>query len=141
MINFKQYLAEETNKATDELSKSVVVRKAAKEMTLEDVVKDANPAIWTAREINGDKYLIYNRKYIDITELKKRIDILYNNKGYAGYGFSKLSESELVRYTSVKDILMTFFISSITDKIEPEAVADKLFLSELKEFEWKPEEY
>ena len=29
----------------------------------------------------------------------------------------------------------------ITDKIEPEAVADKLFLSELKEFEWKPEEY
>ena len=110
-------------------------------MTLEDVVKDANPAIWTAREINGDKYLVYNRKYIDITELKKRIDILYNNKGYAGYGFSKLSESELVRYTSVKDILMTFFISSITDKIDPEAVADKLFLSELKEFEWKPEEY
>lgn len=141
MINFKQYLAEETNKATDELSKSAVVRKAAKEMTLEDVVKAANPAIWTAREINGDKYLIYNRKYIDITELKKRIDILYNNKGYASYGFSKLSESELVRYTSVKDILMTFFISSITDKIEPEAVADKLFLSELKEFEWKPEEY
>lgn len=141
MINFKQYLAEETNKATDELSKSAVVRKAAKEMTLEDVVKAANPAIWTAREINGDKYLIYNQKYIDITELKKRIDILYNNKGYASYGFSKLSESELVRYTSVKDILMTFFISSITDKIEPEAVADKLFLSELKEFEWKPEEY
>ena len=34
MINFKQYLAEETNKATDELSKSAVVRKAAKEMTL-----------------------------------------------------------------------------------------------------------
>ena len=141
MINFKQYLAEETNKATDELSKSAVVRKAAKEMTLEDVVKDANPAIWTAREINSDKYLVYNRKYIDITELKKRIDILYNNKGYVGYGFSKLSESELVRYTSVKDILMTFFISSITDKIDPEAVADKLFLSELKEFEWKPEEY
>ena len=71
MINFKQYLAEETNRATDELSKSAVVRKAAKEMTLEDVVKDANPAIWTAREINGDKYLVYNRKYIDITELKK----------------------------------------------------------------------
>jgi hypothetical protein len=42
---------------------------------------------------------------------------------------------------SVKDILMTFFTSSITDEIEPEAVANKLFLSELKEFDWKPEEY
>ena len=69
------------------------------------------------------------------------MDLIYSNNGYADYGFSKLSESELVRYTSVKDVLMTFFTSSITDEIEPEAVANKLFLSELKEFDWKPEEY
>jgi len=141
MINFKQYLVEEENKATDELSKSTVVRKAAKEMTLEDVIKEANPTIWTAREINNNKYLIYNQKYINITELKKQIDILYTNKGYTGYGFSKLSESELVRYTMVKDVLMSFFRSVPEDEIDPETVANKLFINELKEFDWKPEEY
>lgn len=141
MINFKQYLVEEENKATDELSKSTVVHKAAKEMTLEDVIKKANPVIWTAREINNNKYLIYNQKYINITELKKQIDILYNNKGYTGYGFSKLSESELVRYTTVKDILMSFFKSVPENEIDAEAVANKLFINELKEFDWKPEEY
>ena len=141
MINFKQYLVEEENKATDEQIKDTVVRKAAKEMTLEDVINNANPIIWTAREIGNNKYLIYNKKYINITELKKQIDILYNNKGYKDYGFSKLSESELIRYTMVKNILMTFFRSTSEDEIDPESVANKLFISELKEFDWKPEEY
>lgn len=141
MINFKQYLVEEENKATDEQIKDTVVRKAAKEMTLEDVINNANPTIWTAREIGNNKYLIYNKKYINITELKKQIDILYNNKGYKDYGFSKLSESELIRYTMVKNILMTFFRSTSEDEIDPESVANKLFISELKEFDWKPEEY
>ena len=141
MINFKQYLVEEENKATDEQIKDTVVRKAAKEMTLEDVINNANPTIWTAREIGNNKYLIYNKKYINITELKKQVDILYNNKGYKDYGFSKLSESELIRYTMVKNILMTFFRSTSEDEIDPESVANKLFISELKEFDWKPEEY
>lgn len=141
MINFKQYLVEEENKATDEQIKDTVVRKAAKEMTLEDVINNANPTIWTAREIGNNKYLIYNKKYINITELKKQIDILYNNKGYKDYGFSKLSESELIRYTMVKNILMTFFRSVSEGEIDPESVANKLFISELKEFDWKPEEY
>lgn len=141
MINFKQYLVEEENKATDEQIKDTVVRKADKELTLEEVVKTAKPTIWTAREVKNNKYLIYNNKYLNITKLKKEMDLIYSNNGYADYGFSKLSESELVRYTSVKDVLMTFFTSSITDEIEPEAVANKLFLSELKEFDWKPEEY
>lgn len=141
MINFKQYLVEEENKATDEQIKDTVVRKAAKEMTLEDVINNANPTIWTAREIGNNKYLIYNKKYINITELKKQIDILYNNKGYKDYGFSKLSESELIRYTMVKNILMTFFRSTSESEIDPESVANKLFISELKEFDWKPEEY
>lgn len=141
MINFKQYLVEEVNKTTDEEVKDTVIRKAAKEMTLEDVINNANPTIWTAREIGNNKYLIYNKKYINITELKKQIDILYNNKGYKDYGFSKLSESELIRYTMVKNILMTFFRSTSEDEIDPESVANKLFISELKEFDWKPEEY
>lgn len=141
MINFKQYLVEEENKATDEQIKDTVVRKAAKEMTLEDVINNANPTIWTAREIGNNKYLIYNKKYINITELKKQIDILYNNKGYKDYGFSKLSESELIRYTMVKNILMTFFRSTSESEIDPESIANKLFISELKEFDWKPEEY
>ena len=60
---------------------------------------------------------------------------------YKDYGFSKLSESELIRYTMVKNILMTFFRSTSEDEIDPESVANKLFISELKEFDWKPEEY
>lgn len=141
MINFKQYLVEEENKATDEISKEAVIRKAAKEMTLDDVIKNANPEIWTAREINNNKYLIYNQKYINITNLKKQIDILYNNKGYKDYGFSKLSESELVRYTMAKNILMSFFKTDLENELNAEAVANKLFINELKEFDWKPEEY
>ena len=82
-----------------------------------------------------------NGKYIDITELKNQIDILYNNKGYKDYGFSKLSESELVRYTKVKDVLMQFFISSMEGELDAETIANKLFTSELKDFDWKPEEY
>ena len=94
MINFKQYLVEEVNKTTDEEVKDTIIRKAAKEMSLEEVLASAKPEVWTARIIGDKKYLIYNGKYIDITELKNQIDILYNNKGYKDYGFSKLSESE-----------------------------------------------
>lgn len=141
MINFKQYLVEEVNKTTDEEVKDTVIRKAAKEMSLEEVLASAKPEVWTARIIGDKKYLIYNGKYIDITELKNQINILYNNKGYKDYGFSKLSESELVRYTKVKDILMQFFTSSMEGELDAETIANKLFLSELKDFDWKPEEY
>lgn len=141
MINFKEYLTEEQNKITDLAVKDTVVRKAAKEMTLDDVVKSASPTVWTAREIDGNKYLVYNRKYINITELKKSIKSLYDSKGYSDYGFAKLSESELVRYTKVKDVLMGFFNSAYEEELDTESVAEKLFVNELKEFDWKPEEY
>ena len=43
MINFKQYLVEEVNKTTDEEVKDTVIRKAAKEMSLEEVLASAKP--------------------------------------------------------------------------------------------------
>lgn len=36
---------------------------------------------------------------------------------------------------------MSFFKSVPENEIDAEAVANKLFINELKEFDWKPEEY
>ena len=60
MINFKEYLTEEINRSTDEAVKDTVIRKIDKEMTLDDVKSSVKPDIWTAKEINGVKYLFYN---------------------------------------------------------------------------------
>lgn len=141
MINFKEYLTEEVNKTTDEAVKDTVIHKADSELTLSEVIEKANPSIWTAREVGGSKYLIYNGKFINMSRLKKAMDIFYNNKGYKNYGFSKLSEPELIRYTTVKNILMPFFTSSLDQEIDIDTVVEKLFINEPKEFYWKPEEY
>ena len=141
MINFKEYLTEEINRSTDEAVKDTVIRKIDKEMTLDDVKSSVKPDIWTAKEINGVKYLFYNNKILNISQLKKEINNLYDSKGYKGYGFSKLSESELVRYTKVKDILISIFTTTIESELKPDVVAEKLFINELKEYDWKPEEY
>ena len=140
MLNFKEYLTDEVNRTTDEKVRGTAIRTAG-DLTLDEVLAKTSPTVWTGREISGIKYLVYNRHYLNITELKKQLDIVYDNAGYAGYGFSKLSEPELVRYTRVKDIVMPFFMSSVEAAVDPELVAQKLFMNELKEFDWKPEEY
>lgn len=140
-MNFKQYLIEEENRNTDEMVKNTIIRKADKEESLEDVVEKAVPTIWTARIINNRKYVIYLGKTLDITSLLEALGNLYNQKGYNGYGFAKLDESDLIRYTKVKDILMRAFRNSITDTLDPKELAELMFKNEVKEFDWKPEEY
>ena len=141
MLNFKDYITEEVNHITDEPLKENINKKVDKNLTLDDVKSSVKPDIWTAKEINNVKYLFYNNKILNISQLKKEITNLYNSKGYAGYGFAKLSESELVRYTRVKDILISIFNTAIETELNPENVAEQLFINELKEFSWKPEEY
>jgi hypothetical protein len=36
---------------------------------------------------------------------------------------------------------MSFFKTDLENELDVEAVANKLFINELKEFDWKPEEY
>lgn len=141
MASFKQYLVNENNRISDEIAKNATMKKADKEDTIEDVVYNANPAVWTGRIVNNRKYLIYNGKYLDLTSLKDELTRLYTSKGYPGYGFAKLDEHDLIRYTKVKNILMKVFESEINDFIDPASMAEIMFMNEFKEFDWKPEEY
>lgn len=141
MSSFSEYVNGQVNKSTDELVKRTVIKPVQAEDTIEDTVLKCNPETWTAREINNVKYLIYNKKFINITELKQKIADVYNERGYSNYGFAKLSERDLVRYTKVKNILMDSFLSEVSDELDTDYLAGKFFDKELKDFDWKPEEY
>ena len=141
MINFKEYLTEQENKTTDEMVKNTIIHEASKEESLEDIVEKADPNTWTARIVNNIKYVIYSGKTLNITELKEEIENLYNSKGYSNYGFAKLDEHELIRYTRVKNIIMPQFKKGYDDELDPKHIANLLFINELKDFDWKPEEY
>ena len=141
MANFKQYLTEELDKTTDEMARSSIMHDSLGDESLDDVIEKANPNVWTARIVNGVKYVIYMGKFLDLTETVKEIRHIYDINGYTGYGFSKLEEQELVRYTKTKNILMHCFDICADDEVLPENVAEIFFLNELKEFDWKPEEY
>ena len=134
-------MCEEVDKTTDEMSRNTIVRLADKDETVDDVLASANPAVWTARIIEDKKYLFYNSKYVDVTKLVEEINRVYTEKGYTGYGFSKLDESDIVRYTRTKNVLMKCFSESITEELDPSHVADVMFANEMKDFDWKPEEY
>lgn len=141
MSSFSEYVNGQVNKSTDDMVKRTVIKPVQAEDTIEDTVLKCNPETWTAREINNVKYLIYNKKFINITELKQKIADVYNERGYSNYGFAKLTERDLVRYTKVKNILMDSFLSEVSDELDTDYLAGKFFDKELKDFDWKPEEY
>lgn len=141
MINFHDYVKQEMNKSTDDKVTGTVIKPAKTGDTIEDTVNNCNPNTWTAREINKIKYLIYNKKFINVTELKEKINTVYQENGYSNYGFSKLSEHDLVRYTKVKDILMDSFMNEVSDELDTDYLANKFFTKELKDLDWKPETY
>lgn len=141
MTSFNDYLARELNKTSDEKVKNTVIRKESKDIGVDDVLKSARPEIWTAREIDGTKYLFFGGKKLDVTDLRKQVRQLYSRKGYADYGFSKLTESDLVRYPRVKDVLTKCFSIEFGDTLDAGKVAEQLFNNELNEFTWKPEDY
>lgn len=104
-----------------------------------DVLKQVNPKMWNAKIIGNDKILFFNNRYLNITRLREEIQKIYSENGYAHYGFSKLSESELVRYKTLRDILLSEFLGHIDDELDPVATARIIFDNEVKDFEWQPE--
>ena len=140
MLNFKEYLQEEVGKTTDEMARTAPIRDTGSTDIYEELAK-ANPSVWTARIVGGRKYAIYSGKYLDLTALVSEIGTLYGSRGYSGYGFAKLDEAELVRYTKSKNVLMRCFSACTSDELDPAETAESLFAAEPKDFDWKPEEY
>ena len=111
-----------------------------KEKDVFDYLKEINPKTWTARIVQNKKYLFYNEHYLDISALATELKTLYTNKGYNNYGFSKLDESDLIRYTTVRDIIAKEFNNETNEtELNPVQVAQTIFNNELKDFEWHPQ--
>ena len=140
-MSFKDYLCEEISRGTDIQAMEAPIHTEADDVTVDDVLSSANPAVWTAREIGGRKYVFYGGKYADLTSVVEETSKLYNAKGYADYGFAKLAESDLVRYTAAKAVIMRCMGESVTEETDSAHIASCLFSAEPKDFDWKPEEY
>lgn len=142
MLSFRDYFNQQMNKTSDDKIKDVKFQKVpvTKEMGFDDYLKSANPQTWTARIIEDKKYLFYNGKFLNVSKFKQDLDSLYQQNGYSQYGFSKLSESDLIRYKKVKDLIMPYFFDEYTDEVSSEALATLLFNDEYKDFDWQPEE-
>lgn len=152
MISFSEYVKLNLNKAYNKpqvavpevkvkkVVKQVIAPAPIKEKDVYDYLSEANPQTWTAKIVKDQKYLFYNEHYINITTLAAEIKSLYASNGYENYGFSKLDESDLIRYTTVRDILSKEFMNpTATNELDPTGVAQTIFENELKDFEWKPQ--
>lgn len=105
-----------------------------------DVLSKLDPKTWNAKIIGDEKFLFFNNHQLNITKLKDEIQKIYKAKGYEHYGFEKLGESELVRYKTLRDILMSEFLRYDTDdELDPHTVAQIIFDHEAKDFTWQPE--
>lgn len=108
--------------------------------TPSSVLAGLNKKTWNAKIIGKEKYLFFNEHYVNITKLKDEIQKLYKANGYEHYGFGKLGESELVRYKTLRDILMSEFLRYDTDdELDPAMIAQIIFDHEAKDFTWQPE--
>lgn len=104
-------------------------------------VYHADPKKWTAKIIDDEKLLFFNDRFLNISKLKDEIEKLYTSQGYEHYGFAKLSETELVRYKTLRDIICGEFLRDYGgEELDPAAVAQIIFDNEAKEFEWRPEQ-
>ncbi|MBO7691789.1 MAG: hypothetical protein J6T10_04045 [Methanobrevibacter sp.] len=152
MISFSEYVQLNQNKAFNhqpvavpevkvkKIVSQIIAPAPVKEKDVYDYMKEANPKVWTAKIVKDQKYLIYNEHYLNVSILAKTLKDLYNQNGYENYGFSKLDESDLIRYTTVRDILSREFMNpTATTELEPSSVAQTIFENELKDFEWKPQ--
>jgi hypothetical protein len=152
MISFTEYVKLNQNKAYNhtpvvvpevkvkQVVKQIVAPAPVKEKDVYDYLKEANPNTWTAKVVKDQKYLFYNEHYLNVTVLARELKALYSKNGYENYGFSKLDESDLIRYTTVRDILSKEFSNpTATSELDPVETAQTIFENELKDFEWKPQ--
>ena len=152
MISFSEYVKLNQNKAynhTQVVVPEVKVKKVVnkvlapapvKEKDVYDYLKEANPQVWTAKIVGNEKYLFYNEHYLNVGALCKSLKTIYNSNGYENYGFSKLDESDLIRYTTVREIIVKDFLNtSAPNELDPSEVAQNIFDNEIKDFEWKPQ--
>lgn len=143
-MTFTEYVEMNLNKAVNK-PENIVTNIVPSEDTQQeggiiDTVKAADNKKWTTRIVEDEKFLIFNNKYLNISELKESLSKVYEINGYSGYGFSKLDEFELVRYKTIKDIILPEFLSDYNnDELDPEDVANLIFKKEMKELEWHPE--
>ncbi len=126
---FRDYIRENKNKA---YNNTLIKTKSNKQ--------EVNPKIWTSKTINGELFLMFNEKMLNINKLKKEIDKVYTENGYTNYGYSKLSINNLIEYTTIKSIFMEEFEDSLNPvDLDPTEIAQKIFDNEYKEFEWLTE--
>lgn len=137
-LTFTQYVQMHMNKAYNraDIKEQPVVNDYAGPA---DVMKQVDPKTWNAKIIGDDKILFFNNHYLNVTKLRAAIRKIYAENGYEHYGFSKLSETELVRYKTLRDILMNEFLGYDDDELDADAMAKIIFDNEAKDFNWRPE--
>lgn len=137
-LTFSEYVAMHMNKSynREDIKEQPTVSDIAGPA---DVMKQVDPKTWNAKIINDEKILFFNNHHLNITKLRKEIQKIYSENGYEHYGFSKLSEGELVRYKTLRDILMFEFLGYGDEELDPAATAKIIFDNEAKDFNWQPE--
>lgn len=134
---FNQYVKRLKDKS--EAEKQAILKYVTdKTETISDVAYACQEGVLCGRVVNNHKYAIYNRKYLDLTVLAKYLKALYKKNGYDGVGFSRLSDAELLKYTTTKIIIKNLCKTSLTDEVDVKYAAEEIFANEYKDFEWKP---
>ena len=139
-MNFSDYAALHMNKA---YNRADVVEEptVADTPSISREMYQADPNKWCAKIIDDEKLLFFNHHFLNITKLRDEIQSLYSKEGYEKYGFSKLSETELVRYKTLRDIIMGEFLrADETEELDPAEIAQIIFDNEAKDFNWRPEQ-
>ena len=140
-MTFTEYVQMHMNKAYNREDVSVTNTVATNDIAVNSEQYHADPTKWCAKIINNEKFLFFNNHYLNVTKLKDEMKKIYAQNGYSDYGFSKLDESELVRYKTLRDILMGEFLRTDFDnELDAVEAAKIVYQNEMKEFNWQPEE-
>lgn len=140
-MTFSEYVAAHFNKAVNntEVAETPVVNQETKNEI--DYLKELDAHKWNAKIINDEKFLFFNGHFVNISKLKNAITDVYSKNGYSNYGYSKLDESELIRYSTVKNIIIKEFMNdNNVEELDPLELAEEIFRNEYTGIEWKPAE-
>lgn len=140
-MTFTEYVQMHMNQAYNREDVSPVQTVSTKDTAVNSEQYHADPTKWSAKIINNEKFLFFNNHYLNVTKLMNEIKKIYSENGYTNYGFSKLTESELVRYKTLRDVLMGEFLRTDFDnELDAAETAKIIFQNEMKDFNWQPEE-